>query len=147
MPRRYNLAHNSLRANRNIKIVISDKGKQTVVCYRTTYDALVNAHFGDGSLYHPVEETDIAGRDLDQMTSDLKAELNRLANKAPDEYHKKLIKSLCPPKFTRFPEGRVNLKPHKSNVTHTQILVRPVISNTKSPASDLARKKSQRYIS
>ena len=131
-------AFNLLCTNKNIKVVISDKGKQTVICYRSTYDALVNSHFSDRSLYQPVVESDVAGRDLDQMTSDLRAALTELANEAPDIDDKNIIKCLYPPRAPRFPEGRVNLKTHKSNITHTNIPVRPVISNTKSPTSVLA---------
>ena len=83
-------------------------------------------------------ESDVAGRDLDQMTSDLRAALTELANEAPDIDDKNIIKCLYPPRAPRFPEGRVNLKTHKSNITHTNIPVRPVISNTKSPTSVLA---------
>ena len=71
------------------------------------------------------------------MTSDFRAALTKLVNEAPDE-DKNVIKCLYPPKAPRFPEGRVNLKTHKSNITHTNIPVRPVISNTKSPTFVLA---------
>ena len=39
----------------------------------------------------------------------------------------------------RFPEGRVNLKTHKSGITPNFIPVRPIVSNVNSPTSVLAK--------
>ena len=120
-------------------VVQSDKGSETIVCYKTVYLTLINGHFSNATLYQPVGEDDIAGRDLDRMTSDLKDELTLLASRAPDQYHYNLIKSLLPTDSPRFPEGRINLKTHKPGITHTQIPVRPVISNIDAPTSVLAK--------
>ena len=138
LPRRYDRALISLKANKNVMVVQSDKGKETVVCYRTTYLALLDDHFSDTNYYHPVSDRDIAGHDLEHMTDDFKRELNLLAANAPDEHHKKIIKGLGPPDDSRFPAGRINLKTHKSGITHTHVPVRPIVSNTKSPTSVLA---------
>ena len=51
-------------------VVQSDKGKECVVCYRTTYLTLVEAHFSNTNLYKPVDMVDIAGRNLETMTRD-----------------------------------------------------------------------------
>ena len=138
LPLRYNNAMKSLNSNANIKIVLSDKGKQVVICHMTTYIALTNGHFSNTDLYQPVGVDDIAGYDLDTMKNDLITELTLLANRAPDRHHKKIIKSLFPSDNSRFPEGRINLKTHKEGVTPNFIPVRPIISNTNSPTSTLA---------
>ena len=138
LPRRYDAALRSLKANKSVMVVQSDKGKETVICYRTTYLTLLSGHFSDTKYYQPVDDTDVAGRDLEKMTEDFTNDLNLLADSAPDEYHKKIIKSLLPPTDTRFPEGRINLKTHKEGITNTHIPVRPIISNTRSPTSVLA---------
>ena len=138
LPLRYNNAMKSLNSNANIKIVLSDKGKQVIICHMTTYIALTNGHFSNTDLYQPVGVDDIAGYDLDTMKNDLITELTLLANRAPDRHHKKIIKSLLPSDNSRFPEGRINLKTHKEGVTPNFIPVRPIISNTNSPTSTLA---------
>ena len=43
-----------------------------------------------------------------------------------------------PPSVPKFPQGRVNLKVHKEGVTQENIPVRPIVSNTASPTSNLA---------
>ena len=138
LPRRYNNAMESLKSNEQIMIVVSDKGKQTVVCYMTTFVALTDVHFANRDLYQPVDADDIAGYDITTMKQDLKNELSSLAKKAPDLRHKKIIKSLFPSEYSRFPEGRINLKTHKEGITPTSIPVRPIISNTNSPTDALA---------
>ena len=138
LPRRYNDAVKSIKANRDIMVVKSDKGKETVICYRTTYLALVNSHFGNTNTYQPVDNSDIAGSDLDCMTSNLRSDLKCFVDRAPDEHHKKLIKGLYPPANPRFPTARCSLKTHKSGITETFIPVRPLISNIDSPTSIMA---------
>ena len=128
----------SLKANSNIKVVISDKGKETVVCYRATYLVLSDAHFSNINLYQPVNDDDVAGSSLDAMTERLTDELKNLASQTSDIASKNLIKGLMPPKEPRFPEGRVSLKTHKSGITPTNIPVRPIISNSNAPTSPLA---------
>ena len=71
LPRRYERALTSLKANKNIKIMVSDKGKQTIVCYTTTYTFLMEAHFSDRDVYQPVDDSDLAGRDLNTMKEEL----------------------------------------------------------------------------
>ena len=118
--------------------MLSDKGKQTLVCYANTYNALVEGHFNNTSLYKPVEETDTPGYKLDSMIAELTHKISDIANRADDREIKRLIMSFVPTKDSKFPEGRVNLKTHKPGITNTQIPVRPIISNTKSPTSKLA---------
>ena len=89
-------------------------------------------------MYQPVATNDIAGQDIETMKQDLTHDLKMLANRAPDSRHKKIIKNLIPPEYSRFPEGRINLKTHKDGITPTSIPVRPIISNTNSPTSTLA---------
>ena len=110
----------------------------TVVCYMSTYIDLRDAHFANTNLYQPVATNDIAGQDIETMKQDLTHDLKMLANRAPDSRHKKIIKNLIPPEYSRFPEGRINLKTHKDGITPTSIPVRPIISNTNSPTSTLA---------
>ena len=64
LPQRYTEAINSVRANKRIKVLLSDKGKKTVVCYSRTYDTLLNTHYSDNTLYQPVGNEDIAGGTL-----------------------------------------------------------------------------------
>ena len=68
LPQRYINAIKSLKANRNVIVCHSDKGKETVVCHRDTYLSLIHNHFSDTRLYNPVEATDISGNDLKHMT-------------------------------------------------------------------------------
>ena len=119
-------------------VVESDKGRETVVCYRSTYSALLEEHFSNTDFYQTVGESDIVGQDLTSVTNNLTNDINLMAAEAPDEYHRKIIKSLLPHKETKFPEGRISLKTHKSDITHTHIPVRPIISNVKSPTYALA---------
>ena len=128
----------TLKSNDNIKVVQSDKGRQVVICYMTTYQALVESHFGNTSLYKPVEETDIAGYDLERMKKDFQDELTIIARQDPDERNRNFIESLGPPTTPRFPEARVSLKTHKPDITQTDIPVRPIVSNINSPTSPLA---------
>ena len=138
LPRRYINALKSLGENRDVMVLQSDKGKEVVICYRTTYLTLVANHFGNRDLYQPVDENDVAGYDLTCMTKDFKDELNRFVLQAPDDQTKKLIKSLFPPSRPKFPEGRCSLKTHKNGVTESHIPVRPIISNSNAPTSVLA---------
>ena len=92
LPLRYRKALTTLKANKNIKVTLSDKGKQTVVVYRSTYTALSDDHFSNRDLYTPVVESDIAGMDLDSLTGELISKLNILANEATDQNTKRLIK-------------------------------------------------------
>ena len=137
LPRRYSNAIKSLKSNKNIMVMQSDKGKQTVICYRTTYLTLTTNHFSNTDLYHPVEDTDFVGNDLDCMAQKFKDELTQIASQVSNRSLKKLILNLSPPKNPKFPTGRCKLKMHKSNVTKTFIPVRPIISNTNSPTSNL----------
>ena len=57
--------------NRHVMVVQSDKGKETIVCYRHTYLALLKGHFSNTNFYQPVGEDDVAGFDLECMTEDL----------------------------------------------------------------------------
>ena len=123
LPRRYDVALKSLETNRNIMVVQSDKGKETIVCYRNTYLILLESHFSNINFYQIVGEEDDAGFDLDCMTNNLKNYIDLLAEGAPDQIHKKLIKSLHPPKEPRFPEGRISLKTHKNDITENHIPV------------------------
>ena len=138
LPRRYNNAMKSLKSNENINIVVSDKGKQTVVCYMATYIALRDGHFANTDLYQPVDINDIARHDLETMKQNLIEDLTMVANSVPDLDKRKFIKTLFPPEYSRFPEGRINLKTHKDGITPTFIPARPIISNTHSPTSALA---------
>ena len=138
LPRRYIDAIKSLKSNSDIKICFSDKGKETVMCYRATYLNLVTNHYSNTTFYTPVENTDMAGHDLEHMVNDLKEDLSGFVMRAPDKKHKNIIKGLFPPTKARFPLGRCNLKTHKSNITEDSIPVRPIISNTNSPTSNLA---------
>ena len=135
---RYINAIKSFKANSNIMVLQSDKGKQMVICYRTTYLSLVNTHFGNRDLYLPVDISDAAGHNLKTMTDDLKRDLSGFISRAPNADTKKLIKSFLPPVKPRFPLGRCNLKTHKEGITETNIPVRPIISNSQSPTSNLA---------
>ena len=138
LPLRYTEAIKSIRANERIKVVLSDKGKRTVVCYASTYETILLDHYSNTALYQPVCEEDIAGRDLETMTQELIDKLKILANKTNDQNTTKIIKSLMPPSVPKFPQGRVNLKVHKEGVTQENIPVRPIVSNTASPTSNLA---------
>ena len=138
LPLRYTNALKSIRANKNVRVLLSDKGKRTVVCYSTTYETLLSDHYSNTTLYQPVEESDKAGHDLDTMSNELNVKLNILIKNTKDEDTKKIIKSLKPPVNPRFPQGRVSLKVHKEGVTQTNIPVRPIVSNTNSPTSNLA---------
>ena len=138
LPRRYHNALKSIKANNNIKVIQSDKGRQVVICYVTTYLSLVESHYGNTSLYQPVDEADVAGHDLERMCKEFNEELNIIARQVPNDDHRKLIQSLGPPAIPKFPEGRVNLKTHKPGVTQTNIPVRPIVSNVGSPTSPLA---------
>ena len=91
-------------------VLQSDKGKQMVICYRTTYLSLVNTHFGNSDLYLPVDISDTAGHNLKAMTDDLKRDLAGFISRASNADTKKLIKSFLPPVKPRFPLGRCNLK-------------------------------------
>lgn len=64
--------------------MLSDKGKQTVVCYQKTYDTLQEAHFSNVNHYKPVEVNYISGMDLDSMKVELTDKLNILANECGD---------------------------------------------------------------
>ena len=138
LPQRYTEAINSIKANKRVKILLSDKGKRTVACYSRTYDALLNSHYSDITHYQPVGNDDISGRDLTEMTNEFIDKLNNLARESNDPNAKNIIKGLMPPTVPRFPRGRVNLKVHKDGVTHDHIPVRPIVSNTDSPTSNLA---------
>ena len=81
----------TLKSNKNIKIVVSDKGKMTVVCYMTTYNALRDGHFANTNLYQPVSENDIAGRDIETMKRDLKQDLTLLASRTNNPDTKKKV--------------------------------------------------------
>ena len=94
LPRRYDRALVSLKGNKDVMVVQSDKGKETVICYRTTYLALLDDHFSDTNYYQPVANSDVPGHDLEHMTEDFKRDLNLLAANAPDEHHKKSLKVL-----------------------------------------------------
>ena len=84
-PRRYDKALISLRSNKNIKVLVSDKGKQTVVCYTSTYNILLATHYSDTDTYKPVEESDVTGWDLEAMTDDLSKKLHDVARRVPDQ--------------------------------------------------------------
>ena len=71
------------------------------------------------------------------MKSDLKQDLTLLTSRTNNPDTKKFIKTLFPPEYSRFPEGRINLKTHKSGITPTSIPVGPIISITDSPTSKL----------
>merc|ERR1712240_247755 len=107
LPRRYHNALKSIKANNNIKVIQSDKGRQVVICYVTTYLSLVESHYGNTSLYQPVDEADVAGHDLERMCKEFNEELNIIARQVPNDDHRKLIQSLGPPAIPKFPEGRV----------------------------------------
>ena len=138
LPVRYLKAIKSLKSNKDVKIVQSDKGKVVVVCYTSTYDALVTAHFSDVTHYEPVHDDDISGRDLASMTRDFQEKIKKLISESNDHHARKILKDLLPPDSSRFPKGRVNLKVHKEGVTETHIPVRPIVSNSSSPTSNLA---------
>ena len=70
-PGRYNKALRSLESNKNVMVVQSDKGRETVVCYRSTYSALLEEHFSNTDFYQTVGESDIVGQDLTSMTNNL----------------------------------------------------------------------------
>ena len=95
MPRRYLKALKSLKANENIKVVQTDKGRKVVICYMTTYRNLANSHFSDTKFYKPVEPDDVAGRDLKRMTDDFTNELNEIIARAPHT-DRKIIEALRP---------------------------------------------------
>ena len=138
LPRRYANAVKSLKDNRDIMVLQSDKGKQAIVVKRTTYLALVGSHFSNTSHYKPVEDSDVAGHDLDCMTQEFMTELTSLAANIPDEELRNHIMSLSAPVRSRFPQGRCSLKTHKTFTNENTIPVRPIISNTNSPTSVLA---------
>ena len=138
LPLRYRKALVTIKANKNIMVTLSDKGKETIVVYKSTYLSLSEAHFSNRDLYTPVEESDITGMDLKSLTTELISKLNALANEANDPNTKRIIKSLMPPDEPRFPEARVNLKTHKDGITPTDIPVRPIISNSNAPTAPMA---------
>ena len=72
------------------------------------------------------------------MKQYLTRDLTNLAKRVPALCHKKIIKSFIPSEYFCFPEGRINLKTHKYEITPTSIPVRPIILNTKSNTSALA---------
>ena len=87
--------------------MLSDKGKQTIVCYTNTYNTLMVSHFGDTNTYHPVIESDESGKDLESMTKELSNKLKGIARGSCDQNVKKLVKDHMRPAVVKFPEGLI----------------------------------------
>ena len=138
LPWQYLKAIKTIKSNQNIKVTQSDKGKDVVCCYKRTYDCLLQSHFGDINLYQPVDRDDTSGCDIRSMAREFTDKLDKLIKESSDARAKKIVKDLMPPKSTKFPKGRVSLKVHKEGVSETHIPVRPIVSNTNSPTSNLA---------
>ena len=110
LPRRYRNALTSIKANKDIMVLQSDKGKECVVCYRRTYLTLLEDHFSNTSHYQPVDVADEAGMDLDCMTNDLIDKLNSLAAGAPNLRHKNSLKAFSLLRNLVFPQAMLVLK-------------------------------------
>ena len=129
LPKRHQLALESLKKNKDIMIMRADKGGATVVMNTSTYLDKAYALLNDTQTYTPLDFPPTATK----MQQEFNRKLRKIANSLTDPQHKQLVASKISSKSPSVPYFYGIPKVHKPGCP-----LRPIVATCGSPQNNLA---------